>query len=63
MGQQEDQGRTRKILETSENEHKNPKSVVHSESNPKKEIHSVTGLAQKTRKSSNKQSNFILKGL
>ena len=26
------------------------------------EIHSITGLSQKARKSSNKQSNFTLKG-
>ena len=32
------------------------------ESNPKREIHSITGLSQKTRKGSNKQSNFTLKG-
>ena len=29
---------------------------------PKREIHSITGLSHKTKKSSNKQSNFILKG-
>ena len=32
-------------------------------SNPKREIHSITGLSQKTRKSSNKQSNSHLKNL
>ena len=40
----------------------NPKSVKHRESNPKKEIYSITSLSQKIRKSSNKQSNFTLKG-
>ena len=35
----------------------------HSESSPKKEIHSHTGLPQETRNLSNKQSiNFALKG-
>ena len=29
--------------------------------NPKREIHSITGLAPKPRKGSNKQSNFTLK--
>ena len=29
---------------------------------PKSEIHSITGLSQKTRKRSNKQSKFTLKG-
>ena len=38
------------------------KSVGHWESNPKKEIHSITGLSQETRKNSNKQSNFTVKG-
>ena len=32
-------------------------------SNPKREIHSITGLSQRTRNSSNKQSNFTHKGL
>ena len=32
------------------------------ESNPKSEIHSITGLSQKAGKSSNEQSNFTLKG-
>ena len=43
-------------------EHNNPKSVGHRESSPKKEIHSIIGLSQKIRKSSNKQSNFTLQG-
>ena len=37
------------------------KSVGHWESNPKRGIHGITGLSQKTRESSNKQSNFTLK--
>ena len=41
---------------------KNPKSMRHSESSPKREIHSITSLPQETRKISNKQSNFTLKG-
>ena len=35
----------------------------HRESNPKREIHSITGLFQETRKSSNKQSNSHLNEL
>ena len=31
-------------------EHSNPKSVGCGESNPKREIHDITGLSQKTRK-------------
>ena len=34
----------------------------HWESNPKRETHSITGISQKARKSSNNQSNFTLKG-
>ena len=37
-------------------EHSNPKSVGHGESNPKQKIHSIAGLPQETRKSSNKLS-------
>ena len=36
--------------------------VGYSESSPKKEIHSNSGLPQGTRKISNKQSNFTPKG-
>ena len=43
--------------------HNNPKSMEHSESSPKREIHSMTGLPQETRKISNKLSNFTLKGV
>ena len=35
----------------------------HRKSNPKREIHSITGLSQETRKRSNKQSNFAPKEL
>ena len=49
--------------ETNENENtNNPISTEHRKSNPKREIHSIIGLSQKTRKSSNNQSNFTLKG-
>ena len=43
--------------------HNNPKSVAHRESNPERVIHSTLQayLKKKTRKSSNKQSNFTLK--
>ena len=36
--------------------HNNPKSMGHSESSPEKEVHSITGLPQKARKTSNKKS-------
>ena len=36
--------------------------MEHSESSPKRKIHSITGLSQETRKSLNKQSNITLKG-
>ena len=54
----------KKYLETSENEDTTiKKSVGHKESNPKREIHSITGLSEKTRKSSSKQFNFTFKGI
>ena len=63
MGQQRDQGRNQKIPWNKWKwEHNNPKSVGHWESNPKREIHSITGISQETRKNSNKPSNFTLKG-
>ena len=34
--------------------HNKPKPVGHRENNPKRDIHSITGVSQKTRKSSNK---------
>ena len=53
----------KRYLETNENENKTIQNVwdIGKES-PKREIHSITGLSQKTRKRSNKQSNFTLKG-
>ena len=63
MGQQWDQGRNLKIPWNKWKwEHDNPKFVGPWESNPKREIHSITGLSHKTRKSSLRQSNFTLKG-
>ena len=51
-------------FETNENEENNNlKSVAHRESSPKRDFHSIIGLSQKTRKSSNKQSNFTPKGI
>ena len=35
----------------------------HSKSTTKREIHSITGLAQEARKNVDKQYNFILKGI
>ena len=53
----------KKYLETNESEKTTiQKSVGHKKSSPKRKIHSITGLFQKTKKSSNKQSNFTLKG-
>ena len=39
----------------------NPKSVGHCESNPKREIHSITDLSLKSRKSSNEYLTSHLK--
>ena len=64
MGQQGKQGRNQKIpWNKLKSGHNNSKSVGHWESNPKREIHSITGLSQKIRKSSNKLFNFTLKGI
>ena len=53
----------KRYLETNENENTTiQKSVGHRQSCPKREIHSITGLSQKTRRSSNKQPNITLKG-
>ena len=58
MGQQWDQGRNQKIPWNKWKwGHNNPKSVRNWGDNPKREIHSITGLSLKNRKSSNKQSN------
>ena len=63
MNQQWNQGRNQKISWSKWKwRHNNPKSVGHWEGTPEREIHSTTGLSQETRKSSNKQSNFTLKG-
>ena len=48
MGQQWDQGRNQKIPWNKWKwGHNNPKSVEHWESNPKRKIHSITGLSGK----------------
>ena len=61
MSQQWDQERNQRIPWNKwKGGHNNPKSVGHWESNPKMEIHNITGLSQKTRKILNKQSNFTL---
>ena len=53
----------KRYLKTNENEDTTiQKSIGCGKSNPKREIHSITGLCQKTKKSPNKQSNFTLKG-
>ena len=44
-------------------EYNNPKSMGHWESNPKREIHSITRLPQKSIKSSNKQLTLHWKEL
>ena len=62
MGQQWDQGRNKEIPWNKWKwEHNNPKPVGHRKSKPKRDIHSIIDLSEKTRKSSNKQSNFTLK--
>ena len=63
VGQQWDQGKNQKIPWKKWKWGCNiPKSVGHWERNPKREILNFTGPSQKIRQSSNKQSNFILKG-
>ena len=52
----------KRYFETNENEDTTTQNLWDWESNPKREIHSIKGLSQKTRKSSNNQSNFTLKG-
>ena len=53
----------KRYLETNENENTaTQKPMGHSKSNPKREIHSNTGIPQETRKTSKKQSNLKLKG-
>ena len=53
----------KRYLETDENENTTQKSMAHSKSSHKREFPSIAGLSQETRKSSSKQSNFILKGI
>ena len=63
MGPQRDQRRNQKIPWKKWSwEPNNPKPVAQRESSPEWEIHSVTSLSQKTRKSSNMQSNCTLNG-
>ena len=63
MSQQQDQGRNQKIPWNKWKwGYNNAKYVGHRENNPKREICSITGLSQKTIKSLNKPSNFVLKG-
>ena len=62
MGQQRDQGRNQKIPWNKWKwEHNNPKSVGHWESNPKREIHNITGIYEE-KKSSNNNPILTLKG-
>ena len=61
MGQQDQGGHLKITWNKWKWGHNNPKSVGHSESNSKRETHSITGLSQKARKSSNKESKFTLK--
>ena len=52
----------KRYLETNENETTiTPKSMGHSKSSPKREMHSITGQSQEVRNISNKPSNFTLK--
>ena len=62
MGQQQDQGRNKIHLETNESENTMIRNLWDTGEAILREIHSIKGLSQKTRKSSNKQSNFTLKG-
>ena len=41
--------------------HNNPKSMGHCKSSAKGKVHSITGLPQETRKTSNKWPNFTPK--
>ena len=52
----------KRYLETNENEDNNPKSVGHWESNLKGKFIALQVYLKKTRKISNKLSNFTLKG-
>ena len=64
MDQQQDQDRNKSIPWNKWKwEHNNSNSVGFWDSNPKREIHSITGLSQKTRKNSNKNVTSHLKEL
>ena len=52
----------KKYIETKENKYDIPKFMGQSKSSSKREVHSNTGLPQKIRRISNKQSNFTPKG-
>ena len=64
MGQQQHQGRNQMISWNKWKwEHNNSISMGYRENDPKREIHSIISLSQKTRNSSNKQSNFTFEGI
>ena len=64
MDQKQDQRRNQKVPWNKwQWEHNDLKSVGHRESSPKRETHNIICLPQETRKTSNKQSNFTVKGL
>ena len=64
MCQQQDQGRNQKVPWNKWKwGHNNPKSVGHRESNPKREIHSMTGLSQKQEKAQINNLTLHLKEL
>ena len=62
MGQQRDQGRNQDTLKQMKLWTQQSKSCGRLESNLKMEIHSIRGLSQKPKKSSNKKPEFTLKG-
>ena len=64
MGPHQGQGRIKDALKQMKMRTQQSKSVGHWESNPKREIYSITGLSpkkKKERKSSDKQSKVTLK--
>ena len=64
MSQQWDQGINQKVPWNKWKwGHSNPKSVGHRESNPKREIHSITGLSQKQEKAQINNLTLHLKEL
>ena len=62
MGQQQDQGSNKRHLDSNEYENTTIKNLWDTQKAILTEIHSIIGLSQKTRESSNKQSNFTCKG-